>query len=1363
MIIMSWNCRGMGQPRAVNVLDELIKTHRPGIVILLETFANKSRMETVRSKVKMEGCFAVDADGHSGGVCVLWREREEVTVKGFGRNLIIMEVKENGINPFILTAYYGYSQRHRRKAAWDLLRAIARPGDEAWCCMGDFNDLLHQDEKRGMRDHPQELMDGFRQAVNDCGLVDIPLEGYPFTWVRSKGSANCIEERLDRAMVNEEWMQTFPNAVLRNLIAPVSDHSPILLNTRPCEIRRQVRRFRFENKWFEEHSLKPLVTNKWEELEGLALENRLNECAVELGRWGKEISVQFHRRKRELDQRLEELRERSDSEAGDEWRACREEKLILLQQEDTYWKQRAKQYFLQFGDMNTKYFHAVANGRRSKKVMKGILDATGTWKENIDDMARVVQSYFLDLFRGDECEWQEVVGCVERRVTEADNRLLLAPFTDEEIREAMFSMNPDKAPGPDGFNPGFYQKFWHLVGSHVTSSCKEWMMKGELPQFVQNTTIVLLPKGDRPQTMKEWRPISLCNVLYRLVAKVLANRLRRVMPALVAEEQAAFVRGRSIVDNILIAFETLHSMKLRRRAKHGEVAIKIDISKAYDRVDWRYLEEILKKLGFEARWVRLMMMCVKSVEYRVAVNDVMVGPINPERGLRQGCPLSPFLFVLCTEGLSALMQREKEEERIHGSRVSRRAPAVSHLLFADDSFFFCRAEIPEVRRLKEIFQLYEKASGQSINYLKSGIYFSPNTNAMLQDGIRYIMGIQASLDTGRYLGMPSMVGRNKKAVFNYLKERVWKRIQSWRGKPLSNGGKEILIKAVAQALPVYCMNVFLLPITLLEEIEKMINSFWWGTKGVGGGGVSWMRWERMCVRKEHGGLGFKDLYGFNLAMLGKQGWQLFTNPTTLVYKILKAKYFPHGNFLSAALGSNPSVTWRSIVEARLAVLQGYRWKVGDGSQIKVWEDPWIRREGSFIVESTSPIPDWDLRVSALLQPSGDAWDEDRVRGLFHPRESDEILAMVVVGGERDMPVWHYSKYGEYTVRSAYRLLLERVGDMETLRCDGEWRKLWALKLPPKIKHFAWRAGRDVLPTRRRLQERHIMVQGECGICSADMENAWHLFLSCDFATACWEEARLREWVVHIKGRSESFVQWLMIVLQEADETRCNLTLAILWAVWRERNARVWKSSAQIASRVVEMAKETVAEWKEAQQRRGGQERIPMRSECQRWHPPPENAMKCNVDAAWFLDRGEVGLGACLRDANGELMSYMTIRRRGNNCSKENEAMAVWEGMKWCVNLELDCVIFESDAQSVVEAIGREQCEDRREFGDIIRRCHSIIRSKPGYSVRFVRRDCNQVAHVLAQQSRFLGSPTVGETSPHFLSSLLNDVCWITHD
>ncbi|CAN0912755.1 Transposon TX1 uncharacterized 149 kDa protein [Linum grandiflorum] len=316
----------------------------------------------------------------------------------------------------------------------------------------------------------------------------------------------------------------------------------------------------------------------------MELQGRLKACAKELEQWGEDISAQFHTRKKELDRQMEELRVRSDEMAGEELRICREEKLRLLQQEETYWKQRAKQYWLQFGDLNKKFFHGVANGRRRRKIMKGLQAPDGTWKDNMDDMAAIARNYFEDLFQEGASEWQTVVDCVEQRVSSTDNIKLLAPFTDEEIKRAMFSIKADKPPGPDGFNPGFYQKFWHVVGGEISTSCRKWIETGTIPTFVQDTTIILLPKGERPQTMKDWRPISLCNVLYRLVAKVLATRLSKLMPKLVSEEQYAFVHGRSIVDNILIAFETLHGMKMRYRAKNGEVAIKNDISKAYDRV-----------------------------------------------------------------------------------------------------------------------------------------------------------------------------------------------------------------------------------------------------------------------------------------------------------------------------------------------------------------------------------------------------------------------------------------------------------------------------------------------------------------------------------------------------------------------------------------------------------------------------------------------------------------------------------------------------------------------------------------------------------------------------------------------------------
>ncbi|KAK6128385.1 hypothetical protein DH2020_037861 [Rehmannia glutinosa] len=214
------------------------------------------------------------------------------------------------------------------------------------------------------------------------------------------------------------------------------------------------------------------------------------------------------------------------------------------------------------------------------------------------------------------------------------------------------------------------------------------------------------------------------------------------------------------------------------------------------------------------------MMCVSSVTYSIRVNGRLVGPIIPKRGLRQGDPLSPYLSIICAEGLSFFIKDAESKGLIHGSRVCRKAPTVSHLFFADDSLLFFRASLVECNQLKKLLELYKRASGQVVNFGKSGIFFSSNIPLILKDAICETLGVWQPLNTGKYLGLPSLIGRRKKEVFGHVKDKLWKYIHQWRAKMLSRGGKEVLIKAVAQSIPSYFMSTFLLPDSLLDELEK---------------------------------------------------------------------------------------------------------------------------------------------------------------------------------------------------------------------------------------------------------------------------------------------------------------------------------------------------------------------------------------------------------------------------------------------------------------------------------------------------------------------------------------------------------------
>ena len=257
----------------------------------------------------------------------------------------------------------------------------------------------------------------------------------------------------------------------------------------------------------------------------------------------------------------------------------------------------------------------------------------------------------------------------------------------------------------------------------------------------------------------------------------------------------------------MVAIEVLHFMNAKTRGEDRYVSLKLDISKAYDHMDWNYLMVVLNKMGFHHRWIHWMRMCVESVDYSVLVNGEQVGPIIPGRGLQQGDPLSPYLFIICAEGLSSHIRDAEIRGVLMGTKVCRQAPSVSHLLFADDCFLFFKANEEHAHVMKNILSTYELASGQASRLPKSEIYCSCNVPDDLKITITNILGVQVVLGTGKYLGIPSMIGRDRKATFAYIKDRVWQKI-TWSGKCLSKAGREVMIKSVLQAIPTYVMSIF---------------------------------------------------------------------------------------------------------------------------------------------------------------------------------------------------------------------------------------------------------------------------------------------------------------------------------------------------------------------------------------------------------------------------------------------------------------------------------------------------------------------------------------------------------------------------
>ena len=293
-----------------------------------------------------------------------------------------------------------------------------------------------------------------------------------------------------------------------------------------------------------------------------------------------------------------------------------------------------------------------------------------------------------------------------------------------------------------------------MVNQDVAISILLWLNSGIIPHPINHTFITLIPKTTNPKYVQEYRLISLCNILYKIFSKVLANRLKKILPSIITEHQSAFVKDRLISDNTLVAFETLHSMKRHKTSDTGFMAVKLDMSKAYDRVEWGFLENLMRKMGFNERWIGLVMVCVRTVTYSILINGEPQGMIHPTRGIRQGDPLSHFLFLLCTEGLHGLIQQATMSGDIKGYSLCRHGPKLTHLLFADDSLLFCKSTPEECGKVLDILNQYEVALGQKVNKSKTTIFFSTSTLEDARQEIKGMLGLQEISQYEKYLGLP---------------------------------------------------------------------------------------------------------------------------------------------------------------------------------------------------------------------------------------------------------------------------------------------------------------------------------------------------------------------------------------------------------------------------------------------------------------------------------------------------------------------------------------------------------------------------------------------------------------------------------
>ncbi|KAG5542725.1 hypothetical protein RHGRI_015741 [Rhododendron griersonianum] len=536
---------------------------------------------------------------------------------------------------------------------------------------------------------------------------------------------------------------------------------------------------------------------------------------------------------------------------------------------------------------------------------------------------------------------QEVVSFYKRLLgTSFPNRIEATDVLNDldvtkEIKSAMFSIGGDKAPGPDGYNAAFFQKNWGVVGPDVVLAIQSFFVTGGMPKGWNATVLTLVPKVAVPISMKEYRPIACCNVLYKCITKVLAKRMQGILPLIINHGQSAFLKGRSIADNILLMQELVKNY--HRDEGPPRCAIKIDLMKAYDSVSWVFLSEMMVAMQFPIQFIQWVMYCVPTAWFSVSLNGNLEGFFKGARGLRQGDPISPYLFLIFMEGFySILHSKANTPSFIYHPKCKELQ--IHHLSFADDLFVLCGADQGSLTIVKDALDEFHSFSGLSPNLQKSAIFYSGVSND-LQEVLEAILPIPHGYLPVRYLGVPLITSRLSYSDCMQLKDKIIQRINSWTTKLLSFGVRSELISSVLWSMQVFWCSIFILPKKLLKEIESVLKAFLWTGVQLKQTGAK-IKWEWACTPKDEGGLGFKPLTVWNKATMIRHLWALSKKSDSLWVKWVHVYIVKRKCLWQMRLPHDSSWTIRKLFKLREEVQPLIKYVIGNGNTTFLWLDHW---------------------------------------------------------------------------------------------------------------------------------------------------------------------------------------------------------------------------------------------------------------------------------------------------------------------------------------------------------------------------------------------------------------------------------------
>jgi hypothetical protein len=493
-----------------------------------------------------------------------------------------------------------------------------------------------------------------------------------------------------------------------------------------------------------------------------------------------------------------------------------------LLQEEISWRQKSRIKWLKEGDKCTKLFHLMANSSKRYNTIES-LRINGSLSSNLAAIRDHAVNFYESMFAENKPWRSRLDDLLFESLSVDEASSIEAPFLEKEVKDVILGMNGNKAPGLDGFSLAFFQACWDVLKEDIMAVFSDFHVRYKFEKSFNSTFLSLIPKMSGASELKDYCPINLVSGIYEIISKVLANRLRLVMNNINSIPQNAFVKGRQILDSMLIANESLDFC-----LKSGEPGLlcKLDMKKAYDHVSWDFLLYPQRRCGFGQKWCSWIAFCISPTSFFVLINGLLAGFFNSSRGVRQRDPLSPFLFVIVMEAFSRMVKASIDHSPFLGFAMGARGSEqvhISHLLFVDDTLIFSGASRDQVQAIGDLSICFELVSGLMVNLAKSVLVLVGEVSNV--GALAEVLGCEVGSLPIPYLGLPLGSQFKDKASWNGMVEKSIRILSSWKRMYLSKGGSIALIKSTLSNLPIYLLSLLPIPASVAKCIESIQYGF----------------------------------------------------------------------------------------------------------------------------------------------------------------------------------------------------------------------------------------------------------------------------------------------------------------------------------------------------------------------------------------------------------------------------------------------------------------------------------------------------------------------------------------------------------